>query len=127
RGERHPGHLLVADDFLDLQDVDPEVVIIQEERAVLAIIDHGSAPRDTGWLGRPDDLLQVQELGYPVLNHGSEQNARTSGARPGRDRLLDDVEDAADDEPDLAVRPGVDDNLDRLPFRPGGVLPLHPP
>ncbi len=65
-------------------------------------------------VGRADDALDVEELGDPALDHGREQDPRPVGAGARDERLLDDVEDAADDQPDAPALVRVDDDLDRL-------------
>ncbi len=72
---------------------------------------HASAVDGQGLLeeiriGRADDPFDVEELGDPALDHGREQHARPVRPRARDERLLDDVEDVADDQADAPAVAG---------------------
>src|SRR5579871_1841325 len=77
-------------------------------------------------VGRADDPLDVEELRHLPLQDGGEQHARPVGPAARDQRLLDDVEDAADDQSHPPSLTRIHGDLDRLVGRLAARLRPRP-
>ena len=58
--------------------------------------------------------MKVNEIGDKAADNGRPENARLLVLTPNGDRLVDNVEDLVDDDPDTLVALAENDDLDLL-------------